>query len=67
MVEAGVYLHYKGFVCSVIGVGEHTETGEPFVVYSEHDKIWIRPLSVFEQQVEVSGVRVPRFQRVEGR
>ena len=64
MVEPGVYLHYKGLICSVIGVGEHTETGEPLVVYSEHNKIWIRPLSMFLEEVEVSGVRVPRFQKV---
>jgi hypothetical protein len=63
-LEVGVYIHYKGGVYSVIGVGEHTETGEPLVVYTAQGKIWIRPLSMFTEEVEVRGVRVPRFQHV---
>jgi hypothetical protein len=64
MVEPGVYLHYKGGVYSVIGVGEHTETGEQLVVYTAHSKIWIRPLSMFTEEVEVNGMKVLRFQHV---
>ena len=63
----GVYLHYKGGIYTVIGVGDHTETGEKLVVYAAHGKIWIRPLTMFEDEVEVrEGVRVPRFKQVEG-
>jgi hypothetical protein len=65
MVEPGVYLHYKGKVCSVLGVGEHTETGEKVVVYTEHGSIWVRPLSVFLEEVG-DGVKVPRFTHVVG-
>lgn len=65
MVEPGVYVHYKGGVYSVVGVGEHTETGEQLVVYSAQNKIWIRPLSMFTEEVEVGSRKVPRFSRVE--
>jgi hypothetical protein len=32
-LECGVYEHYKGKKCLVLGVARHTETGELMAVY----------------------------------
>ena len=52
-----------------MGVGRHSETLEEFVVYialydGEFGKnsIWIRPLSMFLEDVEVDGKKMPRFE-----
>lgn len=62
----GTYRHYKGNCYEVIGVARHSETEEPFVVYrclyGDHS-LWIRPLAMFVENVEVDGKQVPRFAR----
>ena len=32
-MRTGIYKHYKGGYYQVLGIGEHTETGERMVVY----------------------------------
>lgn len=63
-VKLGVYEHYKGKRYEVLGVGKHSETLEEFVVYralyGDRD-IWIRPLEMFLEEVEVDGIKTPRF------
>ena len=68
-VKPGIYRHYKGNLYRVMGVGRHSETLEEFVVYialydGEFGKnsIWIRPLSMFLEDVEVDGKKMPRFE-----
>lgn len=60
----GRYRHYKGNDYRVLGVAQHTETGEVVVVYQalygEHG-LWIRPRSMFCESVTVAGELVPRF------
>jgi hypothetical protein len=56
----------KGNLYKIIAVGKHTETMEDVVVYeAQYDnpmsKIWIRPLSMWNDEVEVEGNKVPRF------
>ena len=67
MLKKGKYVHYKGNEYIVIGVAKHSETLEEFVVYQaqygEH-QIWIRPLSMFEEMVEIDGKTVPRFKYI---
>jgi hypothetical protein len=71
-IEIGLYEHYKGNKYQVLGVGCHTETNEYFVVYrslSEHagkPDIWIRPYTMFMEDVEIKGAKVPRFRKIEG-
>ena len=65
-VEPGVYIHFKGGVYSVIGTATHSETGEELVVYVAQDKMWVRPLAMFIEEVEARGTKVPRFRRIEG-
>ena len=66
MLELGRYKHYKGGEYEVIGVARHSETLEEHVVYRHLDdgSLWVRPLTMFLEEVEVDGVRMPRFQFV---
>ncbi len=64
MLTLGKYRHYKGNEYQVIGVAKHSETLEELVVYRAlygEGKIWVRPLSMFLEEVEVDGKRVLRF------
>jgi len=65
MLKLGKYKHYKGKEYKLIGVAKHSETFAEFVVYQgiydSHD-LWIRPLKMFLEEVEVDGKKVPRFQ-----
>ena len=67
----GIYEHYKGKRYEVVGVARHSETLEEFVVYkalykTEYGKnfLWVRPLKMFNESVEVKGKKVKRFQKV---
>lgn len=68
-VKLGKYQHYKGKTYQVIGVGRHSETLEEVVVYralydsEEFGKkaIWVRPIKVFMERVNVDGRSIPRF------
>lgn len=65
----GKYQHYKGPEYELIGVGHHTETLEEMVIYralynsSEFgdQAIWVRPKTMFLEQVEWQGQKTPRF------
>jgi len=53
-----------GKIYTIRGVAEHTETGELMVIYARDDKglkLWVRPLAMFDDLVEVDGEMVPRF------
>jgi hypothetical protein len=66
MNPSGKYRDYKGNHYEVIGVATHTETHEPMVVYRAlygEGALWVRPLAVFEEDVDVDGKAVPRFVR----
>lgn len=61
----GIYRHYRtrGLYHAVF-VGRYSEDpSQEFVVYIplEHGDAWIRPLPLFVGEVEVDGVRQPRF------
>lgn len=65
-LKLGKYKHYKGGEVEVIGVGKHSETLEEMVVYSHAEAdgipgLWVRPLKMFLEDVEVEGIKVPRF------
>ncbi len=71
MIKQGIYRHYKGKLYKIIGVGRHSETLEEVVIYQalydgEFGKkaIWVRPLKMFMEDVEIEGKKVPRFELV---
>ena len=51
----------------VIGVAKHSETLEDLVVYKklyDDGGLWVRPLKMFLEDVELDGKTVPRFEFV---
>ena len=63
-VKPGRYRHYKGNDYRVEGVATHSESGEQLVVYRPlygEGALWVRPLDMFVETVEVSGETIPRF------
>ncbi|MFH1430382.1 MAG: DUF1653 domain-containing protein [Candidatus Uhrbacteria bacterium] len=68
MVIPGIYRHFKGGEYDVIGVAKHSETQEAMVCYRARygDRVlWVRPLSMFIEQVIFEGREVSRFTRIE--
>ena len=67
-IEPGRYQHYKGKYYVVFGVARHSETEEELVVYRTDygdQSLWVRPLAMFTEDVEINGTLVPRFRRAE--
>ena len=58
-----IYKHYKGNVYKIIALGKHSETEEDMIVYQHVDKgdIWVRPKSMWNEEVLVDGKKVLRF------
>lgn len=64
MVQPGRYRHYKGQDYEVLGTAKHSETEEEFVVYRAlygERGLWIRPVTMFSEMIQVEGKQVPRF------
>jgi len=67
-LQPGRYRHYKGKLYEVIDVARHSETEEQLVVYRclyDDHSLWVRPLEMFLEMVDVDGVKTPRFDRCE--
>ena len=63
-LKAGLYRHYKGAEYRVLDTVRHSETEEALVLYQAlygEFGLWVRPLSMFIESVEVDGEQVPRF------
>ncbi len=68
--KTGTYRHYKGGMYEALGVARHSETLEELVVYRalyDGGSLWVRPLKMFVEDVEVEGAMRPRFERIENR
>lgn len=67
MVKLGKYRHFKGKEYEVLGVAKHSETLEDYVyyrcLYGDYS-LWVRPLAMFEEEVEVNGKKVKRFEYI---
>lgn len=64
MIHLGKYQHYKGNNYEVIGVAKHSETLEDLVVYRAlygERALWVRPLAMFTEDVEIDDHKLPRF------
>jgi len=69
MIEEGKkYRHFKGNEYMVLHLQKHSETEEEMVVYQAlygERGIWVRPLNMFLEKVEVGGKSVDRFEEIE--
>ncbi len=66
MIKPGIYEQYKGEKYKVLDVVVHSETLEKLVLYecmyeNPVSQIWVRPLTMFKEDVEINGEVKPRF------
>ena len=71
IVRGGLYQHYKGNQYIVRDLAKHSETLEWMVVYeclyeNPEGKLWVRPLSMFLEEVMLHGQLIPRFKFLAG-
>lgn len=67
LIKPGLYQHYKGPEYRVLGSAKHSETEEDMVVYQAlygEYGYWLRPLTMFNETVEIDGKILPRFKRI---
>ncbi len=65
--KPGIYQHYKRDLYYAFFVARHSEArNEEFVVYRSMKKgfIWVRPLKMFLERIEVNGKKVARFKSI---
>ncbi len=63
-IRLGRYRHFKGNEYEVIGLAKHSESLEEMVVYRAlygEGGIWVRPASMWDEEVEKDGKRYKRF------
>jgi hypothetical protein len=66
-LKLGKYQHYKGHFYQVEGIAKHSETEELMVVYRPlygDGNLWVRPLNMFTEQIEIEGKSQARFKYV---
>ena len=62
--EGEYYRHFKGNIYRVLHIAKHSETLEDMVVYQAmygERGIWVRPLVMFEEEIERDGKTLRRF------
>lgn len=63
-LPTGIYRHYKGERYQVIDLVRHSETEEWLVLYRAlygEQGLWVRPLAMFTESLEIKGQKQPRF------
>ncbi|MEK7120505.1 MAG: DUF1653 domain-containing protein [Patescibacteria group bacterium] len=66
-IKPGIYKHSKtGNMYRLHFVAKNSENLEDFVIYealydNEKSKFWARPVSMWSEEVEVDGIKKPRF------
>ena len=64
IIKSAIYQHYKGNKYRVLELATHTETMELMVVYQDvtnPDKIWVRPATMWNDDVDLPDKTVKRF------
>ncbi len=67
-IPCGRYRHYKGKEYWVEGMATHSETLEDMVIYRAlygDGGTWVRPASMWNEEVHVNGQLVRRFQKID--
>lgn len=66
-IKTGKYRHFKGNEYEVLFIATHSETMEPMVVYRAlygERGVWVRPASMWTEQVQRDDYSGPRFQYI---
>ena len=66
-LKKGKYRHYKGNLYEVIDIARHSESLEEMAVYRAlygDFGLWVRPLKMFLEDVEIDGKIQKRFQLI---
>ncbi|HAT8176170.1 TPA: DUF1653 domain-containing protein [Legionella pneumophila] len=64
-IKKGIYRHYKGNLYEVIDIARHSESLEDMVVYRAlygDFKLWVRPLKMFLEDIEINGEIQKKFE-----
>ena len=67
-IKIGKYRHFKGGEYEVLGIAKHSETQEEMVVYKAlygDGGVWVRPASMWNEEIERDGKTYKRFTFVE--
>lgn len=68
VIQLGRYRHFKGKEYEVIAIAKHSETLEELVVYKAlygEEAIWVRPLSMWKEQITRDGKTFNRFEKID--
>ena len=66
-MKLGKYRHFKGNEYEALAVANHSETMEKMVVYKAlygEEEIWVRPLSMWEEEITRDGKTFKRFEYI---
>lgn len=75
-IKNGLYQHYKGSKYLVWEICKSSEDGELQVLYKQmpndigdeqeilEKMFWVRPLKMWDEEVEIAGCKVPRFKLI---
>lgn len=69
MIKKGKYRHFKGNEYEVIDTALNSETLEEMVIYRAlygDEKLWVRPASMWNEDVEFNGKKIKRFEYTGG-
>ena len=67
-LPSGKYRHFKGGLYEIVCIAKNSETLEDTVIYrslTEPEKIWARPLSMWDETVERGGITYKRFTKLD--
>jgi len=67
-LQKGIYRHFKGNKYEVIDIAKHSESEEYLVLYRPlygDSGLWVRPLEMFIEEMELDGQKRPRFELIE--
>ena len=66
-MKLGKYRHFKGNEYEVLAIANHSETLEKMVVYKAlygEMEIWVRPLSMWNEEITRDGKTFKRFEYI---
>ena len=66
--KPGRYRHFKGNMYELLFIAKNSETLEEMAVYKAlygEGGTWVRPLKMWNEEVEVNGRKVKRFEKID--